>query len=92
MFTVGQRVVLVGWVPTYVDRWIAIGARYPNVGDVYTIRAIKPFLDTAVLLLEEIDNSHLPYMPEPGIEQKYFRPVVERKTKASATADVKVPA
>jgi len=88
MFHVGQRVVLVGWRNEHVPAWRAIGAKYPNVGDVYTIRAINPWEDTALILLEEIDNSHLPYKPEPGIEQRHFRPV--RTT--SKLAEAKTPA
>lgn len=88
MFHVGQKVVLVGWKNDYVGAWKAIGARYPNVGDVYTIRDIRPWKDSAVILLEEIDNSHLPYNLEPGIQQDFFRPV--RTTRKSAEA--KAPA
>ncbi len=88
MFRVGQRVVLVGWESVPVSQWSAIGARYPNVGDVYTIRAIKPWKDTAVLLLEEIDNSHLKYNPEPGFRQTFFRPLMERKTSIHCQEEV----
>jgi hypothetical protein len=79
-FHVGQKVVLVGWVETPVSEWKAIGAFYPNVGDVYTVRAINPWKECAVLLLNEIDNSHLGYKLEPGFRQEFFRPIVERKT------------
>ena len=81
-FRVGQRVVLVGWIQEPTAAWIGIGARYPDVGDVYTVRAIEPWKDSAVLLLEEINNSHLGFDLEPGFRQEFFRPVVERKTSA----------
>lgn len=82
-FYVGQKVVLVGWNDMPAKEWQAIGAVYPSVGDVYTVRAILPWRDSAVLLLAEIDNSHLGYRPEPGFRQEFFRPVVERKTDIS---------
>lgn len=91
-FSVGQKVVLVGWVEKYVPAWKALGAVYPNVGDVYTIRAIRSWRDSAVLLLTEIDNSHLPYYPEPGFSQSFFRPIVERKTDISVFTEMLIPA
>lgn len=88
-FHVGQRVVLVGWNSDAVASWQDVGGRYPNVGDVYTVRAVKPWAESAVLLLEEIDNSHTGFDPEPGFRQDYFRPVIKRKAKA--LTDAKVP-
>lgn len=85
MFRVGMKVILIGWIQSGVDTWKAghPSAQYPNVGDVYTVRAIRPWKDTAVLLLGEVDNSHLGYMLEPGFRQSFFRPVIERKTDTS---------
>lgn len=80
IFHVGQKVVMVGWLQKFVSKWQAAGGVYPNVGDVYTVRAVKPWEDSAVLLLAEIDNSHLGFDPEPGFRQDFFRPAVERKT------------
>lgn len=84
-FHVGQKVVLVGWIQSGVNSWKTAlpEARYPNVGDVYTVRAIKPWKKTAVLLLEEIDNSHLGFGLEPGFRKEFFRPAVEPKADAS---------
>lgn len=82
-FRVGQKVVLVGWAQDAVSSWRAIGACYPDVGDVYTVRAVKPWKKSAILLLSEIDNSHLRYALEPGFRQEFFRPIVERKTDLS---------
>lgn len=92
-FQVGQKVVLVGWRQAGVNTWHAAhpDARYPNVGDVYTVRAIKPWEDTAVLLLQEIDNTHLGYKPEPGFRQHFFRPVMERKAGASISKKARIP-
>lgn len=83
MFRVGQKVVLVGWEAGPVSAWQSMGAHYPNVGDVYTVRAIKPWKDSAVLLLTEVDNSHLGYELEPGFRQEFFRPAVEPKADIS---------
>jgi len=90
-FYVGQRVVLVGWAAGAVAKWQATGAKYPNVGDVYTVRAIKPWKDCAVLLLAEIDNSHLGHRLEPGFRQTFFRPVVEPKSDVSIHREANAP-
>lgn len=87
-FHVGQKVVLVGWAAANVAAWQETGARYPNVGDVYTVRAIAPWKDSAVLLLGEIDNSHLGFAIEPGFRQEFFRPVVERKADVSIFTEI----
>lgn len=89
MFRVGQKVVLVGWTNDgAVEEWSALGANYPKVGEVYTVRAIKPWCDSAVLLLEEINNSHLGYNPEPGFRQSFFRPVVSRPTSIAVFEEI----
>jgi hypothetical protein len=84
-FRVGQKVVLVGWVQAGFDSWRAAypDARYPNVGDVYTVREIAPWKDSAILLLQEIDNRHLGLDQEPGIRQEFYRPAVEPKADIS---------
>lgn len=63
--------------------WQAFGAIYPNVGEVYTVRAIMPLDGGLVLYLVEIDNSHVALDCEPGFESEFFRPAVERKTDIS---------
>lgn len=82
-FRIGQKVVLVGWEPVAARQWAASGANFPNVGDVYTVRAIMPWKKSAVLLLAEISNAHLGYKLEPGFRQEFFRPIVERKAELS---------
>lgn len=95
MFYVGQRVVLVGWKPLHVGEWLGIGAIYPDVGEVYTVRKIMPWRDTAVLLLAEVNNEHIAPLCgglEPGICQEFFRPVIENKTRISVSASRKIHA
>jgi len=93
MLRIRQRVVLVGWpYERLIAGWRNIGALYPSVGEVYTIRAIKPWKASPVLLLCEIDNSHLGFPLEPGFRQEFFRPIVERKTNISALKALLVPA
>jgi hypothetical protein len=86
MFHVGQKVVLIGWREAAVNQWKAAyqSVNYPNVGDVYTVRAVKPYKDSAVLLLKELDNSHIDdWGLEPGFRQDFFRPAVEPKADIS---------
>lgn len=90
MFYVGQKVVLVGWRQGGVDSWKSVhpDARYPNVGDVYTIREIAPCADGIVLLLQEIDNSHLGHALEPGFRQEFFRPAVQPKADIAVFTEI----
>jgi hypothetical protein len=69
--------------PVVMAEWLAIGAIYPTLGEVYTIRAVFPREGRLVLHLVEIDNSHLDFDDEPGFDSEYFRPLVERKTDIS---------
>lgn len=89
-FRVGQRVVC-------VDDTIARGygdENYPKRGDIYTIRAIMPFLSEcgeAMFLLHEVTNSVRDYRTddyslvrtEKPFGARRFRPLIERKTDIS---------
>lgn len=63
------------------------GAVLPNRGSVYTIRKINVCSHDTLILLNEIDNSHLIGVwggtIEPGFSIYQFRPVQPRKTDIS---------
>lgn len=90
-FHVGQRVCCI-FDQGKIDAFSALhpGAVFPSGRGVYTVREVR---DDApwnfgkhriVLLLNEIDNSHMAgtpgYMVEPGFNVSGFRPLRERKT------------
>lgn len=93
-FRVGQKVVSVGLPddfknPRLVSKELAnaVGARIPDRGRVYTVRAIFHFADGASIHLEEVCNRHLigwrGSVLEPAFPAEGFRPVAERKTDIS---------
>lgn len=90
-FHVGQKVVCVdverrpagNKVPR--DKAESVGAKFPEKGNVYTIREL--YLSnkgTPGVLLEEIENVYasfsLGFSSEIGFDADRFRPVIERKT------------
>lgn len=81
-FHVGQKVVRIGG-----NAITTVPAIYPEIGQVYTIRAIDNHGSGHVLIrLQEIDNSHM--VPqygsiEPGFQAQFFRPIVTSKTDIS---------
>lgn len=76
-FRVGQKVVCILRHPNpFPD------AIYPDLGPVYTIREINEWSYGTLVMLNEIDNSHLVGKLgrlEPGFIASAFRPIVERK-------------
>lgn len=80
-FTVGQKVVRVGG-----NARPNVPAVWPEIGKIYTVRAINVWDYGVLLHLHEIDNSHM--VPEysriePGFQAQFFRPVIQRKTDIS---------
>lgn len=80
-FFVGQKVVRVGG-----NERMSVPAKWPEMGKVYTVRAINVWDYGVLIRLTEIDNSHM--VPEysriePGFQAQFFRPAVERKTDIS---------
>ena len=86
-FQVGDKVVRIGGA---VRR--NLPANYPQIGVVYTIRAINVYSDNdVILLLKEIDNSHMVpeyWKIEPGFQACYFRRVTDRETDISIFTDM----
>ena len=91
-FRVGQKVVCIdNSMAPGLQRWH--GQTYPEIGPVYTVRAIV--LSSSgyeCLLLAEIVNP-IPdgYRGEGGFEAVRFRPIVERKTDISIFTDMLMP-
>lgn len=89
-FRVGQKVVCIGVAkPEIRKAWVAIGATYPELHEVYTIREIIPYKGSEVFLLKEISNAGLIGIEglsrEPAYEKRYFRPAVFPKVEVSFT-------
>lgn len=94
-FVVGQKVVAVGRkAPAKPTRRSvprpegnALGASYPEIGKIYTIRQINAWDDGVVVLLEEVCNRRFIGLKgskiEPGFPAECFRPVIDRKTDIS---------
>lgn len=84
MFRVGQKVVCVNHRGSaYGHKKTPVAAILPDIGGIYTIRAIITRPLATIVLLEEISNTHLGYAVEPGFNAAAFRPAVERKTDIS---------
>src|SRR3990167_4610543 len=87
-FHVGQKVVAVGYKKdgSHVPPSIA---NLPQIGNIYTIRAINVWPTITIVRLYEVDNSHLLSLHqyagqiEPGYDARAFRPLVTRKTNIS---------
>ena len=97
MFRIGQKVVCIHPILRGRVNWGAVGAKFPRVGEVYTIRGIS---DEASCVLEEIVNPEVPCMASSGqmvrsevhFKLFRFRPVTERKTDISALKELLDPA
>ncbi len=81
-FRVGQKVVCVRGPGSYP------GCRWPVKGIVYTVRQINDWPSGTIILLDEINNSHLMNelgnTIEPGFGARFFRPVTEPKNDVEA--------
>lgn len=85
-FRVGDPVVCIKLGdPLKMQKWAALGAKYPQINAVYVIRGILFHGGVETLLLEEIVNN-IPCLDyEPGYSSSHFRPAVSPKSEISFT-------